>query len=71
MTDKESKNLATAANSLVENQRAIDELLGTIKWVAATPDKKIFEEQMKQLEKLRKQGEALNKKIEKITSKFK
>ena len=63
--------LAKTAISFIENHRQIDEWLGSVVWVATTPDKKAFADQMKQIEKLRKEGKRIQKSLEARVKKLK
>ena len=65
------KNLMNTATQLVENHKQIDEWLGSIVWVASTPDKKGFTSKMQEIEKLRKEGKRIQKSIEKMVEKLK
>jgi len=65
------KNLMITATKLIENHKQIDEWLGSIVWVATTPDKKAFTGRIQQIEKLRKEGKRIQKSLEKIVEKLK
>ena len=65
------KTLGKTAIRLIENHKQIDEWLGSIVWVATTPDKKSFSDQMKQIETLRKEGKKIQTSLQAMVKKLK
>ncbi len=70
METTQLKGIAKTAQSLIQNHKAIDAWLSSIVWVAATPDKKVFAEEMKKLDALRKEGKRIQKSLEKALEKL-